>query len=102
MHDFLKESRRQEKRRAERSGGRRTPGSGNGIRKNDVRTDEFSFECKFTAKRSYTLRLDDLLKAEKNALLEGRTMVFEVNIAGHTYMIMTEADWEERIGVHGE
>jgi len=29
-------------------------------------------------------------------------MVFEVNIAGHTYMIMTEADWEERIGVHGE
>lgn len=93
-----KASRDQENRRARRSGGTRNAGSGSGwLRKNDVRTATFSFENKITKYRSFTLKLDDLIKAEKIALLDGRTMVFEINMDGRTYMVMTEADWETLI-----
>lgn len=74
-------------------------GSGNGpYRKNDVRSEEFSVECKTTEKKSYSLKLDDLLKAEKYALLDGRTMLFFLEICGYRYVVMTEADFEEMRG----
>lgn len=73
-------SRRQENAGAARLGGRRVAGSGSGwVTKNDVKTDDVSFEFKYTDKKSYSLKIDDLLKAEKNALLDsGREFGFVV------------------------
>lgn len=39
--------------------------------KNDVRTDDLSIEYKYTDKKSYSLKHDDLERAEKQALLDG-------------------------------
>lgn len=65
-------SRQQEQDAADRLDGRRVSGSGSGwITKNDVKTDDLSLEVKYTDKKSYSLKYQDLLKAEKNALLDG-------------------------------
>lgn len=65
-------SQRQEHRIAGELGGQVTPGSGSGwVTKNDVKTQDVSYEIKYTDKKSYSLRRDDLLKAERQALLDG-------------------------------
>lgn len=76
----MKRSRQQEQRGAQRLGGRVTSGSGNGwVTKNDVKTDDLSVEFKFTDKKSYSLKHDDLKKAERNALMDsGREFAFIV------------------------
>lgn len=83
-------SRRQERDGARALGGAATPGSGNGwVRKNDVTTVKHSIEYKTTAKGSYRLTLEDLKTAERNALLDGRDMVFVVDIAGREFAVVT-------------
>ena len=78
MTRLHKHSRRQEDRVASLFGGSRTPGSGNGIRKNDVRTPDLSFELKYTGKSQYTLKASELEKGEKHALLDGRDFAFGI------------------------
>ncbi len=79
-----KRSQRQERDIAERVGGRVTPGSGSGwVTKNDVKNSRFSIEAKTTDKKSYSLKLDDLLKAERQAWQDsGRESAFVVQMAG--------------------
>ncbi len=75
-------SRKQEDRTAKEHGGRRISGSGNGWAvKNDVRNDLISYEMKTTGHRSTSLKLDDIRKAEKNALLDGREAVMGIELA---------------------
>lgn len=75
-------------------GGSRNAGSGNlWSRKNDVRNDYYSIELKETKAASYRLTLDDLIKAEQNALADRRTMIFGISIQGRNYMILTESDF---------
>jgi hypothetical protein len=67
--DNQKRSIKQEKRVAQREGGRRQPASGAipGFA-GDVRlAREYRGECKFTRARSYTLKLFDLEKLEREA-----------------------------------
>lgn len=68
----------QERRIAARTGGRRTPGSGNGPIKNDVRTDTESWECKWTSGQAFSLKDHDLRTARYNAVRDGRRMVFAI------------------------
>jgi hypothetical protein len=94
MGSMLNKSRRQEKTGAKRLGGTVNPGSGNGwMRKNDVRTPDLSIEYKYTEKKSFILRLADLLLAEKHALLDGRTMVFGISFADEDFVVMRESDF---------
>lgn len=87
----LRKSQRQEKRAAAIYGGSRNAGSGNGdYRKNDVRTDTLSMELKYTGKKSYPLKLDDLLKAEKHALLDGREAMFGIEMGGRNWVVLSE------------
>jgi hypothetical protein len=69
-----------------RMGGRVTSGSGNGwITKNDVKTDDVSFEIKYTDKKSYSLKHADLKTAERNALMDsGREFGFIVGFGSAT------------------
>lgn len=90
MRGPLSRSQRQERRIARRLGGRTTPGSGNGVRKNDVRTDGLSLEMKTTANKQYTLKAADLRLGERNALLDGREFAFGIELEGRNYILITE------------
>ena len=47
------------------------PGSGSGIRKGDVRTDDLLIEVKQTEKASYSVRVEELEKVEIEAYQSG-------------------------------
>jgi len=92
----LKQSQKQEKRLAKAYGGGVTPGSGNGwVHKNDVKTDTLSIEAKYTDAKSFSLKLADLLKAEKYALIDGRDVIFTVSFSGEEFAILREEDYRD-------
>jgi hypothetical protein len=87
-------SRRQENDVAADNDGTPTPGSGNTWRaKNDVRASHYSYECKTTTKKSFSLKRSDLDVAEINALSEGRDMIYVVDIDGKRYYAMRDYTW---------
>ena len=90
-------SRKQEDRYAKDYGGRRAPGSGNGVWvKNDVRTETESWELKTTSKMQYTLKHADLEKAEKHALIDGRAFRFGLEMCDRDWVLMSKEDHDER------
>ncbi len=94
--DPYKRSKQQERRAAKRLGGRTTAGSGNGwVRKGDVHTDDLLIEYKTTNDKSYRLVEDDLLEAEKQALIAGRDVVFGISFARSTrnWLVIPEEDY---------
>lgn len=94
MSEHLKRSQQQERDWAEDMGGRTTPGSGNTwSRKNDVRSDRWSLELKTTSKRQFSLKSEDLRKAERHALLDGREFAFGIEMDGGTWVVMNVHDW---------
>lgn len=93
MSRLLKASQRQERRIADVMGGRRTPGSGNGIRKNDVRTDDLSLEMKYTGKKQYTLKASDLEQGERHAIMDGRDFAFGIEMNGRNWIVLSEEDF---------
>lgn len=91
----LHNSRAQESRLAEKFGGRRTPGSGNQWHsKNDVRTDNWSFEAKTTSKKQYILKAQELETGEKYALLDGKTFAFVIEMNGREWVTIAMEDFE--------
>lgn len=95
-NEHLKRSRIQERRESSRYGGTQNSGSGNGwIRKADVRTDTELIEFKTTSKSSYALKSSELRKLWDQALLDGRTPVFEIEYAqdGVTCVILDKNDY---------
>lgn len=67
-----KRSPKQEKEVAARLGGRRTPASGAGVIKGDVRIKGIArVECKTTKHKSFSVTLDMFRKLEENALASG-------------------------------
>ena len=94
----MNKSEKQETRTAEVFRGTRNAASGSlWLRKNDVRTQTESIELKTTTKQSYSLKLADLEKAWKIAILDGRRMVFgiEFSEARKRFVVLTEEDYLE-------
>lgn len=92
--DPFEASQEQEKQTARDFNGTVNSGSGNGpYRKNDVRSEKYSIECKLTGKASFRLSLKDLLLAYKYALLDGRTMIWDIKIQGHDFIAMKKSDF---------
>lgn len=99
MTTLHKQSRRQEERIARTFGGTRTPGSGNtDIRKNDVRSERFSFEVKTTGKKQYILKASELEQGEKHAILDGRDFVFGIEMCGRNWIVISEEDFVTLVG----
>lgn len=99
LSEHQRRSRAQERRTAQETGGRTTPGSGNTfVRGNDVVTHRWSIECKTTVAKGYRLTLDALQGAERHALLDGREMVFQIEIQGHRYGLV---NWDYLIELAG-
>ena len=89
-----KKAAKQEKRLAKAYGGQVTPGSGNGwVHKYDVKTPTLSIEAKYTDAKSYSLKVADLIKAEKIALIDGRDVIFTISFSGEEFVIIREADY---------
>lgn len=68
------------------------------MRKNDVTTADTSIECKTTRHLSFSLKLAELIKAEFNAAVENRDMVFKVTfeqtgVIPLSYIILPEEDY---------
>jgi hypothetical protein len=98
---------KQESRLANVTGGTRNSGSGNGwVRKNDVRHRrrgplQYLLEAKWTAAKSFTLKLADLKALEHNAALVSRTPAYAIEFSektasGHRvcrrYVVLREED----------
>lgn len=80
--DSQKRSKRQEKRAAQRVGGYTTAGSGSGRTKGDVRAaGDTRMECKLTRAKSFTLKLAELEKLERE-VSAGEVPVFEIEFQG--------------------
>jgi hypothetical protein len=96
MDDRLRRSRRQERRVAAENGGRVTPQSGAGwYAKNDVRTPTESWECKTTRARQFILKLDELRRAWSQAVVDNRTMVWEIEFGDERYVVLQKDDYIE-------
>lgn len=99
----VRDSRAQESRGADLFGGVRSPGSGNGARKGDVRTtgsswrdpDHRLIEYKRTDKRQITVKADDLEKIQREAISTGRIPVVGIEVGGKHYVIEREGDYRE-------
>lgn len=77
----LEKSRTQEADVAKKLDGKTVVGSGSKwYAKSDVKTKEWLIECKRTDKKSYTLKKEEVEKAIVQAMLEGREMMFQVEI----------------------
>lgn len=96
-------SRKQEEAGAKEFGGHRVSGSGNGLIKNDVRSDWLSIEFKYTDAKSFTYKFKELETAERNALLDGlRKMVFIVEGNGKEWVTISKDFFTELIHGHSE
>lgn len=97
----IRKSQRQEKQVARKFGGSVNSGSGNGpYRKNDVRTSDLSLELKYTDKESFVLKLADLIKAEKYAIMDDRDFAFGICMGGRNWYVVSEEDLMAMRGLH--
>lgn len=91
-----KASLKQENEVAAANNGTVNPGSGNGWRhKNDVRSADYSFECKTTTKRQFSLKLAELETANLYAVMDGKNMAFVIDIDGRRYYVVQHHLWQE-------
>jgi len=91
----IQRARRSEEPAARSDGGVRQPASGalRG-RPGDVRTEDWLIEDKFTDAKSYTLKLDMLMKTVREALqLHGRLPMWRITIAGERFRLLREQDY---------
>lgn len=71
-------ARRQERQGAASYGARLTRASGSGDDKGDARGDDELIEFKHTEKKSFYLKLADLIKFSRQAIIAGKRMVVEI------------------------
>lgn len=89
-----KRSRLQENKAAKDYKGFRTPASGaTWHSKGDVKTDDYLIECKSTINKSFSLKIDSLYKLKKQALIENKLPIFEVEFSDATYVILDKEDF---------
>jgi hypothetical protein len=75
------ESRRQEERIAEVTGGRRVPGSGASLyARGDVKDDQYLWECKQTKHASLRVTWDWLAKITRQALAAGKRPALAIEL----------------------
>lgn len=75
--------------------GKTTPASGASIIKGDIITDRFVIQSKYTDKKSFSLKLKDLLQAEADALHEGREPLFMIEFSGRRYWVLSNYMMED-------
>ena len=87
----------QEDRIAKTTGGQVNVGSGAFWRKGDVRAKEHLWELKWTGKKQFTVKAEQLEKITAEALFEGRVPVFGISLNNRNYVILEENDFLEML-----
>jgi hypothetical protein len=67
-----------------------------------MRTDEWSVEFKFTDKMSFSLKLSELLEAEKIAILDGRESLFGIRMGNRDWWVMSDEVFSTLRATHGD
>lgn len=94
MKTSLRKSQTQEKKAASRYGGHVNPGSGNQwYHKGDVRTPDLLIEAKYTDAASYSLKVADLHKVEKQAYAIDKDWAFLISFGGEEFVVIRESDY---------
>lgn len=99
LSEGQRRSRKQERDIASKVGGRRTPMSGAGDIKNDVRSDDrqLLFEAKTeTGDKQITIKANDIENVMGNALKTGRQGILTFRLRGRDYVVEEWDDWFER------
>lgn len=91
-----------EKKLAEKVAGKTVARSGGGILKGDVKTKEYLIQSKYTDKKSFSLKLTDLEKAEEEAIMENRMPLFYISFGGKEYWIINNSMANELIFNRGD
>jgi len=92
--DGMKASQSHEKRLAKKVGGSVNAGSGNHwSRKGDVRSEKYLIEHKYTSHQSYSLKVEEMDKLYKEAMMVGREPIFCISMGGKNYVVQLEDDW---------
>lgn len=99
---YRKQSDKQEKRVARDVGGRTTIASGQTpIDKADVRSSLVRVECKYTDKKSFTLKVADLLKVAEQATGDQIPLFYiEYREAGEGYYVVPESWFLQLLETH--
>ena len=63
------------------------------VRKNDVRTEDLLVENKYTDKKSYSIKSEEMVKLARTAILEDRMPVLQVDLGGRSYVVLLEDDF---------
>ena len=85
---------RQESRIARETGGKQQRGSGSSdYAKGDVKGEKFLIECKFTQKKSLSVKGDWLKKITKEAHAQDKYPALAIQIAGTEDLGISETDW---------
>jgi hypothetical protein len=72
-------------------------GSGSSLwHKGDIIGDTYCIQCKFTEKEEYLLKIEDLIKAEKESYSEKKDFLFCVGIRKDTYIIERVSKIQEK------
>lgn len=94
VSDIHKRSKKQEERTAKKYDGSRNVMSGAGwVRKNDVRTIDLLIENKFTDKKSFSIKAEEMVKLTRTAVLEDRVPVLQIDLGGRSYVVLVEDDF---------
>ena len=60
-----------------------------------MRSDDLLIEHKYTGKKTFTLKADDIEKNVTHAILESRMPVFGLALNAKNYVLLTEDDFLE-------
>lgn len=90
----MEKGRKAEKTLAKQINGRRVPMSGGGYTKGDVHTDRFCIQSKATDNKSFSVKLSDLQKAERDAMSQSKEPLFCIDICGQRFWLL----WDYQIG----
>lgn len=88
MTNYRKIGGKYEKRIAKEFGAEIVRGSGSSLwHKGDVKNSVYCIQCKFTEKKIFSLKVQDLIKAEKEAYSERKDFIFCIGMKENTYVV---------------
>lgn len=85
----------QEKRVAEVTGARQHAGSGSGVRRHDMHTDDALIECKtvLRGKKQITIQIDVLKSVRYHAAISDKRPELHIELQGQRWVLIPEEDY---------
>lgn len=92
---MLNKGMKEERILAKRLDMKTTPRSGGGMQKGDIKDEDYLIQLKYTEKQSFSLKLSDIQKANREAISEGKEPLFAISFKGEVYFLLNEHQYIE-------